>query len=144
MNHQHEDDFSLEEHNEEEEEDHAAGLASALEELGPCFIKLGQLMSTRPDLLPPNYIEALSRLQIARRALEEQLARAEAHREQPENALAALRELLKQVRELIQQQEQHKQETAAAERAQLPAKAPRQGELKDQAQDLQARAASPP
>src|SRR6266568_2568926 len=33
MNHQHEDDFSLEEHNEEEEEDHAAGLASALEEL---------------------------------------------------------------------------------------------------------------
>src|SRR6266480_5363789 len=64
MNHQHEDDdFSLEEHNEEEEEDHAAGLASALEELGPCFIKLGQLMSTRPDLLPANYIEALSRLQ---------------------------------------------------------------------------------
>jgi ubiquinone biosynthesis protein len=65
MNHQHDDeDFSLEEHHdEEEEEDHAAGLASALEELGPCFIKLGQLMSTRPDLLPPNYIEALSRLQ---------------------------------------------------------------------------------
>src|SRR5256884_9991626 len=64
MNHQHDDDFSLEEHNEEEEEeDHAAGLASALEELGPCFIKLGQLLSTRPDLLPPNYIQALSRLQ---------------------------------------------------------------------------------
>src|SRR5947199_3392385 len=64
MNHQHEeDDFSLEEHYDEEEEDHAAGLASALEELGPCFIKLGQLLSTRPDLLPPNYIEALSRLQ---------------------------------------------------------------------------------
>jgi predicted unusual protein kinase regulating ubiquinone biosynthesis (AarF/ABC1/UbiB family) len=64
MNHQHDDDdFSLEEHHDEEEEDHAAGLASALEELGPCFIKLGQLMSTRPDLLPPNYIEALSRLQ---------------------------------------------------------------------------------
>jgi predicted unusual protein kinase regulating ubiquinone biosynthesis (AarF/ABC1/UbiB family) len=63
MNHQHNDDeFSLEElHG--EEEDHAAGLASALEELGPCFIKLGQLLSTRPDLLPPNYIEALSRLQ---------------------------------------------------------------------------------
>src|SRR5947207_2216962 len=64
MNHQHEeDDFSLDGHHEEEEEDHAAGLASALEELGPCFIKLGQLLSTRPDLLPPNYIEALSRLQ---------------------------------------------------------------------------------
>src|SRR5437764_14368685 len=64
MNHQHDDDdFSLEEHHEEEEEDHAAGLTSALEELGPCFIKLGQLLSTRPDLLPTNYIEALSRLQ---------------------------------------------------------------------------------
>ena len=64
MNHQHEDDdFSLEELHDEEEEDHAAGLASALEELGPCFIKLGQLLSTRPDLMPPDYIEALSRLQ---------------------------------------------------------------------------------
>src|SRR5574340_42207 len=63
MRHEHEDDdFSLDGLH-EEEEDHAAGLASALEELGPCFIKLGQLLSTRPDLLPPNYIEALSRLQ---------------------------------------------------------------------------------
>lgn len=40
-----------------------AALASALEELGPCFIKLGQLLSTRPDLLPPTYIQALVRLQ---------------------------------------------------------------------------------
>src|SRR6266566_514108 len=65
LNHQHEEEeegFSLDGHL-QEEEDHAAGLASALEELGPCFIKLGQLMSTRPDLLPANYIEALSRLQ---------------------------------------------------------------------------------
>lgn len=38
-------------------------LVNALEELGPCFIKLGQLLSTRPDLLPPGYIVALSRLQ---------------------------------------------------------------------------------
>src|SRR5216683_3310293 len=44
-------------------DDHGIHLASALEELGPCFIKLGQLLSTRPDLLPADYIHALSRLQ---------------------------------------------------------------------------------
>jgi predicted unusual protein kinase regulating ubiquinone biosynthesis (AarF/ABC1/UbiB family) len=43
--------------------DHGVQLAAALEELGPCFIKLGQLLSTRPDLLPANYIAALRRLQ---------------------------------------------------------------------------------
>jgi ubiquinone biosynthesis protein len=38
-------------------------LAADLERLGPAFIKLGQLLSTRADLLPPEYLEALSRLQ---------------------------------------------------------------------------------
>jgi predicted unusual protein kinase regulating ubiquinone biosynthesis (AarF/ABC1/UbiB family) len=41
----------------------AEELAADLEAMGPTFIKLGQLLSTRPDLLPPPYIEALSRLQ---------------------------------------------------------------------------------
>jgi ubiquinone biosynthesis protein len=41
----------------------ALELASDLEALGPTFIKLGQLLSTRMDLLPPAYTEALSRLQ---------------------------------------------------------------------------------
>ena len=38
-------------------------LRLALEELGPTFIKLGQVLSTRPDLLPPAYIAELARLQ---------------------------------------------------------------------------------
>ncbi len=38
-------------------------LRLAFEELGPTFIKLGQLLSSRPDLLPPAYLEELARLQ---------------------------------------------------------------------------------
>jgi ubiquinone biosynthesis protein len=41
----------------------ADALARDLERLGPTFIKLGQLLSSRGDLLPPGYTEALSRLQ---------------------------------------------------------------------------------
>ena len=38
-------------------------LAADLEQLGPTFIKLGQVLSARADLLPPDYIQALSKLQ---------------------------------------------------------------------------------
>ena len=38
-------------------------LRKALEELGPAFVKIGQLLSTRSDLLPATYIAELSRLQ---------------------------------------------------------------------------------
>jgi predicted unusual protein kinase regulating ubiquinone biosynthesis (AarF/ABC1/UbiB family) len=41
----------------------AEELAKDLEKLGPTFIKLGQLLSTRADLLPAPYLDALSRLQ---------------------------------------------------------------------------------
>jgi ubiquinone biosynthesis protein len=41
----------------------AEELAADLERRGPTFVKLGQLLSTRMDLLPAPYIEALSRLQ---------------------------------------------------------------------------------
>ena len=65
LSHRHEDDEDevMVHDDHDEDDDHATGLACALEELGPCFIKLGQLLSTRPDLLPADYIQALSRLQ---------------------------------------------------------------------------------
>ncbi|MBN1311487.1 MAG: AarF/ABC1/UbiB kinase family protein [Anaerolineae bacterium] len=42
--------------------DLAAHFRQALEELGPTFVKLGQILSTRPDLLPLPYIAELSKL----------------------------------------------------------------------------------
>ena len=38
-------------------------LRLALENLGPLFVKLGQMLSTRPDLLPESYARELARLQ---------------------------------------------------------------------------------
>jgi predicted unusual protein kinase regulating ubiquinone biosynthesis (AarF/ABC1/UbiB family) len=35
-----------------------AVLRNILTELGPVYVKLGQLLSTRPDLMPPAYIES--------------------------------------------------------------------------------------
>ena len=40
-----------------------AVLRNILVDLGPVYVKLGQLLSTRPDLLPPEYIDVLSTLQ---------------------------------------------------------------------------------
>ncbi|MDQ1704604.1 MAG: ubiquinone biosynthesis protein, partial [Frankiaceae bacterium] len=63
---------------------HAEGLelAADLERMGPTFIKLGQLLSTRADLLPQPYLDSLARLQdsidpfpvdIVRATIEEEL-----------------------------------------------------------------------
>jgi predicted unusual protein kinase regulating ubiquinone biosynthesis (AarF/ABC1/UbiB family) len=38
-------------------------LADDLEKMGPTFIKFGQLLSSRADLLPEPYLKALARLQ---------------------------------------------------------------------------------
>src|SRR4051794_28083199 len=38
-------------------------LPSDLERMGPAFVKLGQILSSRADLLPKPYLDALSRLQ---------------------------------------------------------------------------------
>ncbi|MFB6361854.1 MAG: ABC1 kinase family protein [Halobacteriales archaeon] len=47
----------------ERQQRRAEALLESLLTLGPTFIKLGQLLSSRPDVLPPVYIEVLSELQ---------------------------------------------------------------------------------
>ena len=57
-------------------------LAKILEELGPTFVKFGQMLSSRPDLLPPEYVHELQRIchhvapfpgEVARRIVGEEL-----------------------------------------------------------------------
>lgn len=71
----------------------AIQLREMLTQLGPAFIKIGQALSTRPDLVPPLYLEELTKLQdqlpafaneIAYRFIEEELG------DRPENIYAEL------------------------------------------------------
>ena len=43
-------------------EEMAKRFAEVLEELGPAFVKFGQMLATRPDVLPPDYIVELERI----------------------------------------------------------------------------------
>jgi ubiquinone biosynthesis protein len=78
----------------------AARFRTMLGELGPTFIKLGQLLSTRPDVLPAHWVEELEKLQDdcpplpvgeVRRQIERSLGRpvAELFRELDERPLAS-------------------------------------------------------
>lgn len=57
------DEFLVEQERPTGDLESAEELADDLERMGPTYIKLGQLLSTRVDLLPPAYTEALARLQ---------------------------------------------------------------------------------
>lgn len=59
----------------------AERLRLALEELGPTFIKLGQILSTRPDVIPASYLEELKKLQDRVPAVETEHILAQIHRE---------------------------------------------------------------
>ncbi|TVQ43182.1 MAG: AarF/ABC1/UbiB kinase family protein [Saprospirales bacterium] len=58
-----EDEALKAESNKEEVYKKPEELAEDLKDMGPTFVKLGQLLSTRPDLLPDNYMQALAELQ---------------------------------------------------------------------------------
>jgi predicted unusual protein kinase regulating ubiquinone biosynthesis (AarF/ABC1/UbiB family) len=57
------DDEELPPDEQAERHDHAVAFRKRLVELGPAYVKLGQVLSTRPDLLPEPYIRELERLQ---------------------------------------------------------------------------------
>ncbi len=52
----------------------AAQLREVLTRLGPAYIKVGQALSTRPDLLPPAYLEELTKLQDQLPAFDNEIA----------------------------------------------------------------------
>ena len=55
----------------------AERLRLALEELGPTFVKLGQMLSVRPDLVPENFINEFQKLQDEVQPFSVEQARAE-------------------------------------------------------------------
>ncbi len=57
------EEFTDDEHGQADIAQRATAFRKRLVELGPAFVKLGQVLSTRPDLLPDQYITELEHLQ---------------------------------------------------------------------------------
>jgi hypothetical protein len=57
------DEALLDDEKKKEVTDDISELSEDLEKLGPTYIKLGQFLSTRSDMLPGQYLEVLTRLQ---------------------------------------------------------------------------------
>lgn len=95
----------------------------------------------RQKALPAQH-SALASLEQARRALQEQLDQADQPVDRAPDNLAATQQLQEQVEALIQRQTELKQRSALAEPKTLRALAPVQGELRDQTQHAQHRAAA--
>lgn len=56
-------------------------LRMALEELGPTFVKIGQLLSTRPDIMPDAFIQEFQKLQDAVKPVGFDVMKAQAEKE---------------------------------------------------------------
>jgi ubiquinone biosynthesis protein len=59
------------------EGDEPVRVRKMLEELGPTYVKIGQVLSMRPDLLPPEYIKELSNLYDSAEPFEFELAKSQ-------------------------------------------------------------------
>ncbi len=73
--------------------DTASRIRAALQDLGPTFVKLGQVLATRVDLLPPRWVEELSALQNAVPAVDFELVRPQLHEDlgaDPDSVFAEL------------------------------------------------------
>jgi hypothetical protein len=104
----------------------------------------GRDMKAKVKETPPKQVDAITSLELAKGALQEQLAKAEQEAQKLDGVLANLRELQKEVQELIRKEEKLKEDTAAVEKKpeELKAKAPEQGEIRDSTQEVQQKAAA--
>jgi ubiquinone biosynthesis protein len=73
----------------------AERLRKVLEDLGPTFVKLGQVMSTRPDLVPEEWVEEFKKLQDSVPGVEYALVQKMLEREFPEGLKRHFRSIRK-------------------------------------------------